>query len=295
MKCEECRLLVDDYAYGELDERASARLSAHLSGCAACSELYEQAQTELEIFMRYEREVEVTPGLWAAVEARIKEEKVVHHKSGLGRVGEWFADVFRAPRLSPAFAAAMVVLAIGVTVAVTTFINSRNGDQSAGQVASSQNNSNTAQPGVVTNQPAPSPQSGQDELANGTEKATSGESRDEGGAAPAIKDRVPAPKQLLANAKPPTADQLVREAEQKYLAAISLLERDVKKTNIDPAMRARFEVALAEIDRTITETRQVARKNPGDTVAAQYLLGAYSKKVDVLREMSRETVPDDQD
>jgi hypothetical protein len=295
MKCEECRPLIDDYAYGELDERASARLSAHLSGCAACSEAYEQAQTELEIFMRYEREVDVTPALWAAVEARIKEEKVVHHKSTLARFKERFAEVFRAPRLSPAFAAAMVVVAIGVTVAVTTFFNSGNGNQNAGQIAGSQNNSNTQQPGAPSNQPASSPQPGQNELADGAKKAASGESRDEGSHSPAIKDRTPAPKQQLANAKPPTADQLVKEAEQKYLAAISLLERDVKKTNIDPAMRARFDVALAEIDRTIAETRQVARKNPGDTVAAQYLLGAYSKKVDVLREMSKESVPDDQD
>jgi hypothetical protein len=51
---------------------------------------------------------------------------------------------------------------------------------------------------------------------------------------------------------------------------------------------ARFDASLAEIDRTIKETRQVVRQNPEDPIALQYLLAAYSKKVDVLREMTND-------
>jgi hypothetical protein len=51
-------------------------------------------------------------------------------------------------------------------------------------------------------------------------------------------------------------------------------------------MLARFDAALGDIDRTIKDTRRVVNENPGDPIALQYLLAAYSKKVDVLREMT---------
>jgi hypothetical protein len=69
-----------------------------------------------------------------------------------------------------------------------------------------------------------------------------------------------------------------------------MLSRDAKKreATLDPASRVRFETALAIIDNTIQETRQAARQNPNDPIALQYLLTAYGKKVDALREMARE-------
>jgi hypothetical protein len=102
-------------------------------------------------------------------------------------------------------------------------------------------------------------------------------------------------KQLAANVKPApqpkvTPEQLVREAEQKYVAAIAILSRDVnsRRTQIDPMVLARFDSALSDIDRTINETRKIVREHPNDPIALQYLLGAYSKKVDVLRDMASE-------
>ena len=99
------------------------------------------------------------------------------------------------------------------------------------------------------------------------------------------KENKPAPqKQLVAKAPPKQADpaQLVREAEQKYIAAIAILSRDVnrRRSQIDPTVLARFDSALSDIDRTIKETRRVVREHPDDPVALQYLLSAYAKKVD---------------
>jgi hypothetical protein len=70
--------------------------------------------------------------------------------------------------------------------------------------------------------------------------------------------------------------QLVREAEQKYLMAIAMLSRDAdrNRSQLDPLVLARFDAALSDIE------------NPGDPIVLQYLLAAYSKKVEVLREMS---------
>jgi hypothetical protein len=83
-------------------------------------------------------------------------------------------------------------------------------------------------------------------------------------------------------------DELVREAEQKYLAAIAILSRDVnrRRSRLDADTRARFEQTLAAVDRTIAGTRRAVRQHPGDPVAVQYMLTAYAKKVEVLREMA---------
>jgi hypothetical protein len=100
--------------------------------------------------------------------------------------------------------------------------------------------------------------------------------------------RPPVAQQRLASTSTPTPAQLVREAEQKYLAAIAMLSRDVNRhrSQLDPMLLARFDASLSEIDRTIKETRRVVHENPGDPIALQYLLAAYSKKVEVLRGMT---------
>ena len=83
-------------------------------------------------------------------------------------------------------------------------------------------------------------------------------------------------------------ERLVREAEAKYLAAIKLLSEDVrrKRTHIDPEVAARFDETLATIDRSIAETRRTVLRQRNDPVAVQYMLSAYAKKVEVMREMA---------
>jgi hypothetical protein len=46
-----------------------------------------------------------------------------------------------------------------------------------------------------------------------------------------------------------------------------------------------LEEALSSIDRTIAATKRAVRRSPEDPIAVQYMLAAYAKKVDVLREM----------
>ena len=82
--------------------------------------------------------------------------------------------------------------------------------------------------------------------------------------------------------------KLVRDAESKYLAAIKMLSEDVnrKRTRLDPQMAARFDETLATIDRSIAETRRTVLQQRNDPVAVQYMLSAYAKKVEVMREMA---------
>jgi anti-sigma factor RsiW len=272
MKCEEYQILIEDYVDGALDERAAARVMSHLSECAACAQFRQELTAEQELYSRYQRDVELTPALWASIESRIRQERASRPSGLVSRLREQFAGIFAAPRLSPAFAAVLVMLAIGLTVFVMSRLNS---PQTPTQVAQIPKDTSPESPGVA----APPPTT-----TNPPQPAAPTIEKDKG-----AKPQMSAgPRKQPSNIASPTPAQLVREAEQKYLTAIEMLSRDVDKrrSQLDPMVLARFDASLAEIDRTIKETRQIVKGNPDDPIALQYLLAAYSKKVDVLREMN---------
>jgi len=280
MKCEEYRILIEDYVDGALDQKSAARVTAHTSTCAECGSFYRAMSREQEVYASYQRDVEVTPLLWASIENRIKQERTAEPRGLISRLRELLAGAFSAPRLSPAFAAALVIIAIGTTVFVMSRLNS------GGPAKIAVGNGGPSAP-------APSVSNPKDDAAIPAPNADGGGAGNrlaENAGEPGSPDTVRTPAANPKNRQKPTLTpaQLVRDAEQKYLTAIAMLSRDVnrRRSQLDPMMLARFDASLSEIDRTIKETRQVVRENPEDPIALQYLLAAYSKKVDVLRGMT---------
>lgn len=281
MKCDEYRVLIEDHVDGLLDAQAAQRITSHTAGCPSCAKFYQELRSEQELYARYQRDVEVTPLLWASIETRIKQERAAQPQGLISRLRELLAGAFSAPRLSPAFAAALVIVAIGATVFVMSRLNAPN----LVQIAVNNGNTSVESPGpsnsndtVASSKPGTPNDGNVDVPAGGTRAVTPEIAKVN---TPAVKQPRRAPAAL-------TPAQLVRDAEQKYLTAIAMLSRDVnrRRSQLDSAMLARFDATLAEIDRSIRETRHVVRGNPEDPIALQYLLAAYSKKVDVLREMS---------
>jgi hypothetical protein len=172
-------------------------------------------------------------------------------------------------------AAALVVIAIGITVAVMSYLNSR---KTESVTVGKSDPSATKSPGTSDN-PTPVPKSPENNppAKPGREPETIAR----------YNKPAPIPKHRQLTSEP-TPEQLVREAEQKYLSAIAILSRDVnrRRSQLDPMMLARFDASLSEVDRSITETRRVVHENPEDPIALQYLLAAYSKKVEMLRGMT---------
>jgi hypothetical protein len=232
---------------------------------------------EQAIYASYQRDIEVTPALWQSIEARIKQEPAVKSSTLFERLRERFVGAFGTPRFSPAFAAALVLLAIGFTAVVMSLMSSRGRDN---QIAQNEQVEPVRPPSSEANVPGPAKES------DNLREPSSSVSLPPTTAKPA--DKV-TPRRSPSNARP-TPEQLVREAEQKYVQAIAILSRDVnhKRSQIDPMVLARFDAALSDIDRSIAETRQAVRQNPGDPIALQYLLASYSKKVDALRDMARD-------
>src|SRR5262245_61648175 len=155
MKCEEYQILIEDYVDGTLDDRAAARVISHIAECAECAQFRQELSSEQELYSRYQREVEITPLMWTSIESRIRQERAKQPSGLVSRLREQFAGLFAGPRLSPAFAAVLVMLAIGLTVFVMSRLNS---PQAPTQVAETNKNTQTESPSVpvppVTSSPS---------------------------------------------------------------------------------------------------------------------------------------------
>ena len=308
MKCEECNTnTLEEFLDGELDARRAAETEAHLAACHVCAAAYDGLLDEQNIYAAYERDVQVTPQMWTNVARRIAaEEKPQAGTNFFQTIRAWFAEALVAPRFSPVLTAALVLVAIGATASVMKYLNSQTGTPAV--VAGGQGTTATPEQKNVT-QPAPetmpsaAPDKSQTEApvvaANDKpdevekpEKAGTQRKRDaERKLAQPSNDGA----QILAAShesdqlrRQRATARLVREAESKYVAAIKMLSEDVnrKRTRLDPQVAARFDETLATIDRSIAETRRTVLKHGNDPVAVQYMLSAYAKKVEVMREMA---------
>jgi hypothetical protein len=299
MRCEECRDKVEDYFDNELDEQTTDLVAQHLAACRLCANAYGKLEREQELYLQYECEAQASPAFWDNVMARSAQSnttaQVFQNLSGLRN---WLAS-FSAPRFSPSLTAFFVLVAIGLTIGVMRYVNS--GERSATPAVSISQNV-----GVPALLPTTTPETainranqtqGNETTGEGSKAvvkeqpqiARSGVGRKDSFALAAGRENAGRiNRQPQVNGRKPTPDELVREAEQKYVAAIAMLSRDVssRRSRLDPKMAARFEQTLAAVERTIADTRRAVREHPGDPVAAQYMLTAYAKKVDVLREMA---------
>jgi hypothetical protein len=128
MKCEECLPLIEEYVDGELNELKAVGLESHLTTCVACAQELEVLSREQEIYGRYQRDLEVTPRDWNIVRARIEQEKEAQGVAPQqeARRTKWFGSVF-APLSSfrPAFIAALILIAVGVTAGIM-YLSNRN-------------------------------------------------------------------------------------------------------------------------------------------------------------------------
>lgn len=328
MRCEECRALLEEYADGETRGREAARVEAHLGACAACARERQRLDAERAVFLSYECDAAPAEAFWEEVLSKIAAAPAARPAPSPAREATPASDVsraarararlvaalgvFAAPRLSPAVVAALLFVAVGATVAVMKYVTPREATDTRETARATAPESR----GDAEDGPSAAPSSstvGNEAGAGGGEKVEKGsasggvrahvaarpkgsEKSGAGGVGRSVRVKGGAVAESgevsrgdAASLRGQAPERLVREAEQKYLAAIRLLSRDVsgRRARLDADTRARFEQTLAAVDRTIADTRRAAREHPRDPVAVQYMLTAYAKKVEVLREMAR--------
>jgi hypothetical protein len=112
----DCLPLVEEFFDGEVDENTGERMRAHLASCAECAAAFDALGAEQEMFLRYDRELEVTPALWHGVRARIADaQPEPRPRSLFSQLSERFAAAFAMLALRPSFASALALLMVGVT------------------------------------------------------------------------------------------------------------------------------------------------------------------------------------
>lgn len=115
MKCDDCLNLLAEYIDGEVIEHDAAQVSAHLTTCINCANEFEALTAEQEIYARYDPELNISPSMWNAIEARTAAEHRPAPKSGLRAS---LAGLFAIPRFGFAFSGAVAVVIIAVVVGV---------------------------------------------------------------------------------------------------------------------------------------------------------------------------------
>jgi hypothetical protein len=75
--------------------------------------------------------------------------------------------------------------------------------------------------------------------------------------------------------------------ERQYERAIAKLNEAIKaQAPLRPSLLVEYEYNVAVIDSAIATTRNVARKNPNDPQAAQFMLAAYQSKIDLMNQIA---------
>lgn len=256
MQCKQAQLCLEEYLDRELRLEMAAQIELHLDGCHSCAAELQQLRAENEFYLSYERSLEFDPKLWDGVRARLAES--IGPRWSLS---SWLLSVFATPRTSIPVTVALVLLAVLVTVKLMSTTNQMPVEQAQSTVEEQLKDEAKT---IEEPPPAAPLQAVSRPGLRRSERAS------------------------VKRNQPPSPQQLVREAEMKYLAAIAILSRRVaeREPSLAPEVRVRFEESLAAIDRNIAATRQAVRKHPEDPMAVHYMLTAYARKVEVLREMT---------
>jgi hypothetical protein len=254
MNCTRIREVIEDYLYGELDERAAAGVSGHLQTCASCASALAALEREGQVYQAFSKAesgtLEITPEMWLAVRERLAPASAIVASNGpksAGKEGR-ARPIFPLPYISGfgrqvAFAVLLIVVSVaGTLVAVRHWGSGR-------QVGT--------EPESRAGQPA---NAGEGLRANGLSAKHN-----------ALEEA------LLA----------IQRAEQEYIEAINLLSTIVekRKSTLDPQLASELERNLRAIDQAIQSTRKAYKDRPQDPERALFMLRAYARKVELLQEL----------
>lgn len=295
MNCEECLAKLDVFVEDELDEEQSAQVSAHIDDCAECENDYHQLKHERQIYFRYFTSLDATPALWAGVQAGIEEIEHNRVSANRRRFRKRLAAAFGFLSSNPSYGAVALMLLMITLGAVIGVIKYR----------FAETNSQPELTFQKSDTPEIKPSSGGVAATNAQilhdEKDVCGKSANNSTSKiVAVRTenrerkntfRSALPKRASQNslseraARQTTTDEVVKQAEQQYLNAVVMLSRDIKRRRLQlaPDLVSQLDESLAEIDRTIKETKRAVKAQPTDAVAIQYMTAAYAKKAELLR------------
>lgn len=298
------------YMDGELSQELAVETAEHLAACERCAASLAEAEGEgvllAAAFAPDESVTVPTEQLRARISAAVARLEPAN-ETRAGRPGGWSLSALLAPltslfTLQPQRAAAAFagLLAVVVFTAVFFTIQKPSPDKSSGgrQLAGGGTttttptppNNNSEQRAEVIDAPiVRTDDDGKGEVGDPDEVAVN----DNGDGinrivVPAKYERERRPRRetaRAANAVPVSPSEQPLAGEKDYEQAIASLSRAISAGGdavLKPQVRAEYERSVAVLDKAIEETRRVARRNPKDRDAVEYLMSAYQSKVELL-------------
>lgn len=290
--------ILQGYVDDELSPETAERVATHLAACETCAEAAIVASGEMSLFtsaFEAENALEIpTVRLRERLDAAITE---MNRPAGLfeqkqnRRTGNWlasFAGLFKvSPERAVGFASLIAVVAFAAIFAIVQLNRSETTGNSP-QLAAGTNNPTDSK--NVKGSPSPTPSKAinpnaapDEENKNAPKKQTT-------------------PKKQVKPVLVPEPDQLPKDelaakplpGEQNYLKAIDSLAYEIEAsgaTAMKPSLRAEYERNLAIVDQAIDSTRRVARRNPNDPDASEFLYTSYQSKLDLLSAVAEQVRP----
>lgn len=291
--------ILQAYVDDELSPETAEAVAAHISACASCAEAVSEAASETMMFASaFDAEMALdvpTVSLRERLDAAIAEmnppARIFEQQPSSSATG-WLASFARLFNVSPqrafGFASLIAVIAFAAIFAVVRLNRSKTDSDLPALVASEGRQTKTTSPAASSPSPTPAP--------DGKENTPP----DKDQRKPPVKrtapkqqsdpNLVPAPSEL-------PKDELAAKplpGEQNYLKAIDSLAVEIEASGelaMKPSLRAEYERNLAIVDRAIDSTRRVARRNPGDPDASEFLYSSYQSKLDLLSAVAEQVRP----
>src|SRR5690348_7698186 len=119
MKCEVCQEALEEYLDGELSERESREIVAHVAVCPSCAAESAALSAEQELFSRYDRELAVPPLMWKQIFERTAAPAITPVSNNGFSFGARIGAFFRLPSLGFSFAVATVLVVFALVIYAT--------------------------------------------------------------------------------------------------------------------------------------------------------------------------------
>lgn len=260
-----------------VDEPAQPAEAEHLRGCLVCRRELAEMRAQTEALASLD-DPEVPPQLWAALEARLLEEKLIRTPAKVRPVG--------FSRVHLRIAASLALFLAGGAAGAMLWRAPQAGSMATLDPAAAEAPARTASRPVglmstpevtyVTDVPAAAVSG------SGARLALNGGTPDPSGAPRVVAPARTAPRRATAEEADRAAAELV-EAQAAYMAALQRLAAIA-----DPASGNTPETRLAALDRLVQLTAEALDRVPGDPVINGYHLAAVAERAAVRREMEKD-------
>jgi hypothetical protein len=132
VSCKDILRKIEDFYYGELDEKTACQVQSHLRTCQGCSRALEDLVSEDKAYQAFSEQLDrglvVSPQIWRRVQAGIvTDTPESSRRHPLSRIAEFLNGIMTRSVVvrQAVFAAVIIVLSVGTTLLTVQYYRTR--------------------------------------------------------------------------------------------------------------------------------------------------------------------------